>query len=87
MANTLIIAEDNKIFGLIPINEQSVNQAMLIIKDTTLIPKDEKEVFMNILQAWKEKDYSNGVQDHNYAWNKLKGNMGKAKELRAEYRK
>lgn len=87
MANTLIVAEDNLIYGLIPIDEKSINEAMVIIRDTDLISTDEKDVFMNILQEWKNEDYSNGVQAHNYAWTKLRGDIGRAKELRAEYKK
>lgn len=85
MANTLIVAEDDLIIGLIPINEQSINEAMVIIKDTELISDKETEVFLNILQEWKDEDYSQGVQAHNYAWKLLHGNMGRAKELRSEY--
>jgi hypothetical protein len=87
MSNTLIVAEDGLIIGEIPINEQSINEAMVIINDTELISKEETEVFLNILQAWKDRDYSNGVQAHNYAWKLLHGNMGRAKELRSEYLK
>jgi hypothetical protein len=47
----------------------------------------ETEVFLNILQEWKDNDYSKGVQAHNYAWKLLHGNMGRAKELRSEYSK
>lgn len=86
MANTLIVAEDGLIYGTIPINHKNINRAMAIIKDTTAISEDEKLVFMNILQDWKEKDFSNGVQAHNYAWNKLNGTIGRAKDLKTEYK-
>jgi len=87
MSNTLIVAEDGLIIGEIPINEQSINEAMVIINGTESISNEEIEVFLNILQAWKDKNYSNGVQAHNYAWKLLHGNMGRAKELRSEYLK
>lgn len=85
MANTLIVAEDGLIYGEVPINEESINEAMLILKDTELISSKEKEVCLNILQRWKEEDYSQGVQAHNYAWKLLHGNIGRAKELKSEY--
>lgn len=85
MANTLIVAEDNLIYGEIPINDDSISEAMVFIKDTNLISEEEREVFMNILEAWQEKDYSNGVQAHNYAWKLLRGDIGRAKSLRSEY--
>ncbi|MBK5240655.1 DUF6241 domain-containing protein [Clostridium sp.] len=87
MANTLIVAEDGLIIGEKPINEESINEAMVIVKDTDLIYNEETEVFLNILQEWKDNDYSQGVQAHNYAWKLLHGNMGRAKELRSEYLK
>jgi hypothetical protein len=87
MANTLIVAEDGLIIGEIPINDQSINEAMVIIKNTDLISNEETKVFLNILQEWKDKNYSQGVQAHNYAWRLLHGNMGRAKELRSEYLK
>ncbi|MGH4120705.1 DUF6241 domain-containing protein [Clostridium sp.] len=87
MANTLIVAEDDLIYGEVPINEENVNKAMVIVKDTELISSEKKEVFLNILQRWKDKDYRQGVQAHNYAWKLLHGNIGRAKELRSEYLK
>jgi hypothetical protein len=86
MSNTLIVAEDGLIYGEIPINDESISQAMAMLNSTDLIDKSEKEVFLNILDAWKKKDYSNGVQAHNYAWKRLNGQIGRAKELRDEYK-
>lgn len=86
MSNTLIVAEDGLIYGEIPINDESISQAMAMVNSTDLIDKSEKEVFLNILDAWKHKDFSNGVQAHNYAWKKLNGQIGRAKELREQYK-
>ena len=36
------------------------------------------------LKKWLSLDFSNGVEVHNYVWNKLDGNIGKAKELDEE---
>jgi hypothetical protein len=86
MANTLIVAEDGLIYGNITINDENINRAMAIINQSDSIKEDEKLVFMNILQDWKEEDFSNGVQAHNYAWNKLNGTIGRAKDLKKEYK-
>jgi len=86
MANTLIVAEDGLIYGEIEINDESINRAMNIVNDTTTIEKEERLVFMNILQDWKEEDFSNGVQAHNYAWARLNGSIGRAKDLREKYK-
>ena len=87
MANTLIVAEDNLIYGKIPINNESISQAMVILKDTNLISTEKKEVFMNTLQEWKDKDFSKCVQAHNYVWKLLNGNIGKATAIKTEYQK
>lgn len=86
MSNTLIVAEDGLIYGEIPINDESISQAMAMVNSTDLIDKSEKEVFLNILDAWKKKDFSNGVQAHNYAWKRLNGQIGRAKELREQFK-
>jgi hypothetical protein len=87
MANTLIIAEDNMIIGEIPVNNENISIAMVVVKENNSISEEEREVFMNVLQQWKDGDLANGVQAHNYAWKKLKGDIGRAKELRPEYKK
>lgn len=86
MSNTLIVAEDGLIYGELPIDDKSISEAMVMVNSTDLIDKSEKEVFLNILDAWKKKDFSNGVQAHNYAWKRLDGQIGRAKELRDEYK-
>lgn len=86
MANTLIVAEDGLIYGQIPINDNSINKAMAVVSHSTTIDEDEKLVFMNILQDWREKNFSGGVRAHNYAWKRLNGTIGRAKDLRKEYK-
>jgi hypothetical protein len=87
MSNTLIEAEDGLIYGEISINEEQINSIMKEVNSTNFIDSAEKKILLNILNRWKQKDYSQGVKDHNYVWNKLGGNIGKAKALRPEYRK
>ena len=35
----------------------------------------------NSLTKWKKGDFSNAVKVHNYVWEMLGGNVGKAEEL------
>ena len=86
MANTLIEAEDGEVWGEKTINNQSVNKAMKIVISSEFLTEEEREILLNVLQAWKEKDYSNGVEAHNYVWKKLNGNIGRAKELLPQYK-
>jgi hypothetical protein len=87
MANTLIVAEDNRIIGEIPITDSKVIETMARVNASAELTSKEKEILLNILHRWKQKDFSQGVKDHNYPWNKLNGNIGRAKDLRPEYKK
>lgn len=87
MSNTLIVPEDGLIFGEVPISDKMINDVMGVINKTEKIDKNEKEILLNILDRWKHKDYSQAVNEHNYVWKKLNGNVGRAKDLRPEYKK
>ena len=68
------------------INNQIVNEAIKVVSTTAFLSTEEREIILSILQAWKEKDYSNGVEAHNYVWKKLNGNVGRAKALLPQYK-
>lgn len=78
MANTKIVAEDGMIWGLQPMTKDRI-----IAVRTALKKKDpnNKRLF-EILDRWENKDFSQGVEDHNYLWKLLDGNVGKAVRLR-----
>jgi hypothetical protein len=84
MANTLIIAEDEKIWGEIPITDEVIDKLIAAINESTF---DDREKLLSILQRWKNKDFSQGVEDHNYVWKKLNGNIGKAIRLKEDLKK
>ena len=46
--------------------------------------KGQDDYLSDQLKKWLELDFSNGVEMHNYVWNKLGGNVGKAKALNEE---
>jgi hypothetical protein len=87
MANTLTVAEDGKSSGEIPVNKETVMEAMVIVNTTDVINKDEKAILLNCLNRWKNGDYSNAVEEHNYVWRKLGGTVGKAVRVKDEYKK
>ena len=77
MANTIIIADDGQIWGKSEITREAVTQMVNELNGRDDYLSEE-------LKKWLELDFSNGVEVHNYVWNKLDGNIGKAKELNEE---
>lgn len=77
MANTIIIADDGQIWGQNEITREAVTQMVNELKGRDDYLSDE-------LTKWLELDFSNGVEVHNYVWDKLHGDIGKAKDLNQE---
>jgi hypothetical protein len=78
MANTLILAEDNKIWGTVAVNKDTVVELLNMINTSKAF--DEKDTFIAIAKKWKNSDFTNIVADHNLVWKILEGTIGKADE-------
>ncbi len=89
MSNTIIKAVDGKRWGLIKITEELCNK--LILELASVEKHGEAyagtDRLMEILWRWKEGDYSEGVEDHNYVWRILGGTVGKAYDLQDDIKK
>jgi hypothetical protein len=87
MANSLIIAEDGKIWGQ---EEVTAEKSQLIVEILERYQKQFSGVefirLTEIHKRWVEGDYSYAVEDHNYVWLILKGEVGRANEIRPKYR-
>lgn len=79
MANTKIVAVDGLVWGEMEPTEESVNE---LIKEVSSSNYEDKEQLLQILNRWKNGDFSNCVDDHNFLWKKLGGQVGKASKLR-----
>ncbi|WP_298844862.1 DUF6241 domain-containing protein [Clostridium sp.] len=79
MINTKIVAEDGKIWGEVEITQDKCNRLINDISKSGYLDKVELLQFLN---RWKNKDFKNGVGEHNYLWDGLDGTLGKAKSLR-----
>lgn len=77
MANTIILAVDGKINGTKQITMETIDEALGMVKDVDLYLYKE-------ISKWKEGDFSNGVDVHNYVWKNLDGEIGKASKLDEE---
>ena len=79
MINTKIIATDGEVWGEIPITTEGCNKLIEIVNNNNYA---DKKILLQYLNSWKKKDFSNGVAQHNYIWEKLDGVEGKAYKLR-----
>lgn len=79
MINTKIKAEDGNIWGEIPITTEDCDRLISIINTNKY---QDSEILLTYLNSWKNSDFSNGVEQHNYLWQKLGGVEGKAVSLR-----
>ena len=81
MADTLIIAEDELVWGKQTITKDRVLAVMKAMEELDIT--DEK--LWETLRRWEQQDYSEGVEDHNYVWRKyLDGTVGKAIKLKGD---
>ena len=77
MANTIILAVDGKINGTKQITIETIDEALSMVKDVDWYLYEE-------ISKWKDGDFSNGVEVHNYVWKNLDGEIGKANKLDEE---
>lgn len=72
MSNTIITS--NNIWGRTKITNEN------IIKAIDLVSKTDQNL-VEKLENWSNGDLSNGVEVHNYVWDRLGGTVGKAEGL------
>jgi preprotein translocase subunit SecF len=75
MANTKIIAENNKIWGELPMKPEEIQNLKGIVEKVNY---EDREQLLEILNRWETGDFSQADKDHNYVWEKLGGTIGKA---------
>ncbi|MBM7834282.1 DUF6241 domain-containing protein [Clostridium sardiniense] len=77
MANSLIIAEDNQIWGEEKITRKRIKELLESVEDI--------DDFLTVeIEKWDKLDFNNAVEVHNYVWKKLGGTVGKAIDLNNE---
>lgn len=79
MANTKIVAEDGQIWGEIPIDKESIKKVRDIVEK---VAYEDRDYILEVLNRWDKGDFSQVVDEHNYFWAKLGGNVGKAVSAR-----
>lgn len=76
MSNSIIKAIDDRKFGEIPVTPFNIDQAIEGIK--YIQDEGSASYLQNALLKWKEGDFSNAVLVHNFVWEMLDGEIGKA---------
>ncbi|MBY0755126.1 DUF6241 domain-containing protein [Clostridium sardiniense] len=77
MANSLIIAEDNQIWGEGKITRKRIKELLKSVEGI--------DDFLTVeIEKWDKLDFNNAVEVHNYVWKKLGGTVGKAIDLNNE---
>lgn len=77
MSNSLIIAEDNQIWGEDKITRKRIDEVLKFVEGI--------DDFLAVeIKKWDKLDFNNAVEVHNYVWKKLGGNVGKAIDLNNE---
>lgn len=75
MSNTKIIAEDNKIWGELPIDENSLGDLKALISE---IDYKDRDYLLKVISRWEQGNFSEADDEHNYFWTKLGGTVGRA---------
>lgn len=75
MANTKIIADDNKIWGELSMDKEEIQNLKETIKK---IDYEDRDYLLEILERWEAEDFSKVDEEHNYFWSKLDGTIGRA---------
>lgn len=83
MANNFIIAEDKNVRGYVRADERNIDRLISVISQYRF---SDRDLLISWLVEFKNGDYSNAVDFHNYCWEELDGEIGYATALKKQYR-
>lgn len=79
MSNLIINASDGKKYGIIEITPANIEIALNSVSNIN--NSEARNYLTNELNKWKNGNFSNAVQVHNYVWHMLNGQVGIASSL------
>lgn len=79
MSNSIINPADGKKYGVIEITPEKIDIVLNSLQNIN--NEGARNYLENELTKWKEGNFSNGVQVHNYVWHMLDGQIGIASSL------
>jgi hypothetical protein len=83
MANSKIISADDRYIGIVKIEANKVDELIAITEKSNY---SDKDILLDILYRWKNGDFRQCVDDHNYLWDNLGGEVGRAIRLMDDVR-
>lgn len=81
MINTKIVADE--VWGLTNITPELCD---VLLAEVTQSEYQHKEAMLKMLANWRDGDFRNAVEEHNYLWELLGGTVGEATGLTEETR-
>lgn len=79
MSNKIINAKDGKKYGIINITPKNIQVVLDSLENIS--DKEAKEYLTKALNKWKNGEFDNAVEVHNYVWHMLDGQIGMAISL------
>ena len=79
MSNLIINASDGKKYGIIEITPANIEIGLNSVSNIN--NSEARNYLTNELNKWKNGNFSNAVQVHNYVWHMLNGQVGIASSL------
>ena len=79
MSNSKIVAEDNQIWGRLPMDSNDISTLKNLIEK---VDYKDRDYMLEVLSRWENNDFSQVVEEHNYFWKKLGGTIGKATSIK-----
>lgn len=79
MSNEIINAKDGRKFGGVEITPKNIDRALSSVKNIN--NEEARSYLYGELKKWKNGNFENGVEVHNYVWHMLDGNVGIASSL------
>ncbi|MBB6447634.1 DUF6241 domain-containing protein [Bacillus benzoevorans] len=70
----------DKKWGQLQITPERIDRLIKVVQ-VNKQEYDYPSLYINILNRWKENDFSSAVSDHNKLWEIQAGNIGEAKRL------
>ena len=74
MSNSLIQAGDKQIWGQEEVNKTSIEKVLSMLDQVPVNARTK--MLREIVVRWKQGDFSQIVNDHNYVWSQLGGTVG-----------
>lgn len=83
MANNFIVAKDGRIRGYVRADDRNIDRIVAVITKYTF---EDGDRLIEWLTDFRNGDYSDAVDFHNYCWKKLDGEIGYAVDIRNRYK-